>query len=81
MLNDLKNFLRVQNKCPFLIDFYGGYLEESQVKIFLEFMNNGNLKDFIAKHQRENKMIEEKIIKNITERVLHGLSYMHQINH
>ena len=40
----MKNYLSKENECPFILDFYGGFLEQSYVKNFLEFMDGGNLR-------------------------------------
>ena len=58
LLNDLKSLTSMSNldsqgvlsiPCDFLVNFYGGYLEEGSVKVVLEFMDKGTLREFIKK--------------------------------
>ena len=58
LTNDLKSLtqLSIPDKqgilnipCDFLVNFYGGFLDESTVKIVLEYMDKGSLRDVIKK--------------------------------
>jgi hypothetical protein len=47
MMNDLKTFLSEQYECENLINFYGAFFEEGLIKIILELMDLGSLRDLI----------------------------------
>ena len=81
MINDIKNYMLVPKRCPFLLNFYGGYFEKGNVKIFLEYMDMGNLKNMIKSYKKEKKKIPEKKIKKIIEQILHGLAFIHLVNY
>lgn len=58
LLNDLKSLSAMSTidkqgvlsiPCPFLVNFYGGYLEEGTVKVVLEYMDKGTLREAIKK--------------------------------
>lgn len=58
LINDLKSLTamsKVDSKgllfipCQFLVNFYGGFLDEGTVKVVLEFMDKGSLRDAIKK--------------------------------
>ena len=51
LVNDLRSLSN--NECPFLVNFYGAMFDEGQVKVVLELMDMGSLKD-IAKLARRN---------------------------
>ena len=52
MVNDIKNYILKNTTCPFLLKFYGGFFEEGSVKLFLEFMGEGDLKSYIKKKKQ-----------------------------
>ena len=52
--------------CPFLVNFYGGFLEEGTVKVVLEFMDKGTLRDAIKKKIK----IDEATLAMIAVQVL-----------
>lgn len=81
MINDIKNYMQVPKRCPFLLNFYGGYFEKGNVKLFLEYMDGGNLKTLIKSYKKKKKRIPEKKIKKITEQILHGLAFIHLVNY
>lgn len=45
MINDLRSLC--SNECPFLVKFYGAMFDEGTVKIALELMDMGSLKDIV----------------------------------
>jgi serine/threonine protein kinase len=67
-----KNDLKVlsDNKCPFLVKFFGAFFEKGNVKLVLEFMNLGSL-DGIIKRVKifPRPCIPEAIISKITQEV------------
>ncbi len=84
LLNDLKSLTAMSNAndqgiltipCDFLVNFYGGYLEEGNVKVVLEFMDKGSLKDLIKKRVR----VSEPMLCVIAAQILNGLAYLHTV--
>jgi serine/threonine protein kinase len=53
LMNDLRSLHK--NKCPFLIEFCGALYEEGIVKIALEYMDMGSMKDIIKGARKLNK--------------------------
>lgn len=81
LINDLKNYITSQGDCPFLLKFYGCYLEGGNVSLILEYMENGSLKNLIDSYKEQNKIISESLIKKIIEQTLHGLAFIHSVTH
>lgn len=81
LLNDLKNYIVSQGDCPFLLKFYGCFFEAGNVNIVLEYMEEGDLKSVIDDYKRKKIKIPEWLIKQIIEQTLHGLAFIHNINH
>jgi hypothetical protein len=52
-MNDLRSLHK--NKCLFLIEFCGALYEEGIVKIALEYMDMGSMKDIIKGARKLNK--------------------------
>lgn len=50
--------------------------EEKKLYIVFEYVET-NLLDFIIDHYKSNKMIDEKLIRNIINQILQGLYYLH----
>ena len=84
LLNDLKSLTAMSNldsngiltiPCDFLVNFYGGYLDEGNVKVVLEYMDKGSLKDVIKKKVRPT----ESVLCLIAVQILNGLSYLHTV--
>jgi serine/threonine protein kinase len=73
-----------ENKCPFLVHFYGGFFEEGAVKILLEYMNLGSLDrviQMIKKKKYPQPCIPEPILAKMTQQILQGLLYLHKVKH
>jgi hypothetical protein len=70
MVNDLRSLSK--NECPFLVKFYGALFEEGTVKVALEMMDMGSIKDIIKLAKlnpdwREGKLlVPEPVIAKIT---------------
>jgi serine/threonine protein kinase len=82
LYNDLESF--IQNGSPFIVKFYGAYLEEGQVKLGLECMDFGSLRKVIdlikINMVAHNKpAIPEIIIFKLTQQILGGLAYLHYV--
>jgi len=77
LMNDIKAL--EQSECPFLVRFYGTYFDEGHVKVALELMDGGSLRDLV-KHLK-SPVIPEAILSKVTQQVLNGLMYLHKIKH
>lgn len=65
--------------CPFLVDFWGAYLDENTVKVIIEYMDRGSLRDIITIIQKKNIKVPEEIIAMITLQILNGLAFLHSV--
>lgn len=77
LMNDIKAL--EQSECPFLVKFYGAYFDEGHVKVALELMDGGSLRDLVK--QLKVPIIPEAILSKITQQTLNGLMYLHKIKH
>jgi mitogen-activated protein kinase kinase 3 len=79
-VNDLRSLF--VNECPFLVKFYGAMFDEGTVKVALELMDMGSLKDIIklAKvdpaWKQGQPLLPEAVVSKITQQVLAGLAYL-----
>ncbi|KAH9495283.1 Mitogen-activated protein kinase kinase kinase 5 [Bulinus truncatus] len=60
-----------------IVQCYGTYFEESKVFIFMEYMSQGNLKDYIE--NRQSRMTENEV-RTFTKQILEGVEYLHSKN-
>lgn len=74
LINDLKSLTTMSKvddqgllyiPCDFLVNFYGGFLDEGTVKVVLEFMDKGSLRDAIKK----SCMPDEQVLAMIAYQV------------
>ena len=77
LMNDIKAL--ENSDCPFLVRFYGAYFDEGQVKVALELMDGGSLRDIVKR--LPNPIIPEAILSKVTQQVLNGIMYLHKIKH
>lgn len=77
LMNDIKALERSQ--CPFLVSFYGAYFDEGHVKVALELMDGGSLRDLVKR--LKVPVIPEPILSKVTQQILNGLMYLHKIKH
>lgn len=77
LMNDIKAM--EHSDCPFIVRFYGAYFEEGYVKVALEYMDGGSLRDCLARSGAS--AIPENILSKVTQQVLNGLMYLHKIKH
>ena len=61
----------------FIVKFHYSFLEKDSFNILMEFAGNSNLKQFIQNFKKKNKLIEEKIIKDIIIQICQGLIQIH----
>ena len=69
LMNDIKSL--ENSECPFLVKFYGAYFDEGQVKVALELMDGGSLRDLVKR--LPNPIIPESILSKITQQILNGI--------
>jgi serine/threonine protein kinase len=78
LVNDLKSLYK--NQCPFLVEFFGAYYEEGNVKIALELMDLGSLGGIVKLTNKQVKTIpkiSESVIASIAQQILNGLAFIH----
>lgn len=88
LLNDLKVFLKGKFVSPYLVSFFGAYFDEGTVKIAIELMDMGSLRDIINANKVITPLIPEAIVAKITGQVtldlikiLKGLDFLHTTVH
>ena len=69
MINDLKICLGNEYKSDNLIDFYGAFYHEGMIKIILEMMDLGSLRDLIniLKEQKHLYPLDERFLRYFTK--------------
>lgn len=68
-MNDLKIFLNKDFQCENLIKFNGAYYDQDTVKIVLELMDLGSLRDILKFLLQKNTFMEEQILARLTYQV------------
>ncbi|GAB2217052.1 hypothetical protein Droror1_Dr00000210 [Drosera rotundifolia] len=65
--------------CQGLVEFYGAFYtaDSGQISIALEYMDGGSLADILKFH----KQIPEPVLSSMVRKLLHGLSYLHGVQH
>ena len=94
LLNDLKllvfNPSKTGNICDNLVQLYGAYFEEGNIKLILELMDVGSFRDILnmRKDLMGSSRIEERIIALVLKQVgpadyqmLVGLKFLHVSKH
>ena len=70
LINDLRSLQK--NSCPFLVEFCGALYEEGAVKVALEYMDMGSLKNIVKlakknpEWQKGEPLIPEAVMSKIT---------------
>jgi hypothetical protein len=72
LLNDLRTFL-TGSMSQFVVDFYGCYYHAGVVKLVLEYMNLGSLKNITDLVTKKKVHIDEKHLAEMIRRVNHIL--------
>ncbi|KAG0942171.1 hypothetical protein G6F30_005863 [Rhizopus arrhizus] len=62
---------------PYIVAFYGAFLEETTVSICMEYCEGGSLEDIYKKANQLQGVIGETILANVAEAVCRGLIYLH----
>ena len=66
--------------CPHIIKFYRSFVEGLRYYILMEYINNGDIKGYIAAYQNMKKQIPEKELWEIFFQCMLGLVYIHNKN-
>ncbi|CAO3665239.1 unnamed protein product [Rhizopus microsporus] len=62
---------------PYIVAFYGAFLEETTVSICMEYCEGGSLEDIYKRANELQGVIGETILANVAEAVCRGLIYLH----
>lgn len=87
LLNDLKmlalNPSSSETICENLVQLYGAYFEEGNIRLILELMDVGSFRDILQmrKDILGSSKTEERIIALILQQVLNGLKFLHVKKH
>ena len=65
---------------PHIIKFYGNFIEEQRYYILMEYINNGDIKGYIAAYQNMKKQIPEEELWELIFQCMQGLVYIHNQN-
>lgn len=69
---------RLCRDCEHLVYVYEISREkDSKLYFICELMQDGDLKDFLAEHQRQDKLVEPAMVRSILQEVLYGLQHIH----
>ncbi|KAJ3015904.1 MAP kinase kinase (MEK) [Thoreauomyces humboldtii] len=70
--------IQIMHQCisPYIVSFYGAYLNEGDISICMEFMNLGSLDNIYKKVGP----IPEDVIGKVTHAVLAGLVYLYRVH-
>eukprot|EP00164_Ancoracysta_twista_P003633 GFYU01004868.1.p1 GENE.GFYU01004868.1~~GFYU01004868.1.p1 ORF type:complete len:333 (-),score=102.63 GFYU01004868.1:156-1154(-) len=71
LLNELN--LACVTKCPFTVEFFGGWYQEGQCFLAMELCDAGTLADCL---KRKGK-IDEGVLALLTFQMMHGLNHLH----
>ena len=65
---------------PHIIKFYGNFNDGDRYYIIMEFINNGDIKGYIAAYQNMKKQIPEEELWELFFQCISGLTYIHNNN-
>lgn len=69
LMNDLKLYLNKEFKCENLVDFFGAFYYQDTIKIILELMDLGSLREILKillKTKTQPPFVEEVYLARIT---------------
>ena len=75
---ELQAILQLCHDCEHLVRVFE-ILRERDCRLYFvcEFMADGDLKDFLAKYQRQGKPVEQEVVRSIVHQILLGLHHIH----
>ena len=77
-LNEIKIIKSLDS--PHIIKYYNNFQVDKKMYILMEYINNGDMKGYIAAHQNMGKPIPEEELWEIFYQCMSGLSCIHQNN-
>lgn len=77
ILNEVKSFVKAEG-CPYLVQFFGGFILEGKVHIGLELMNLGSLEQLKHRVEEASLKIPAALLACITRQMVYGLNYLHE---
>ena len=79
-INDIKKEAIILSKfnCKNIVKYYDSYLDKDKFYILMEYCD-GNLRDFINEHIKNNELIEEDILSNIIKQICLGIKEKYMI--
>ena len=84
LVNEL-NSLEESMLCDNLVQCYGAYYDDGRVRLVLEYMDWGSLRNFMDKikqnYPEQIPLLPEHIIGNIAYQIYWGLKYLHKERH
>ncbi|KAF9987668.1 Protein kinase C signaling pathway involved MAPKK protein [Modicella reniformis] len=79
----LQRELRTLDQChsPWIVTFYGAYMEDDELAICMEYCEGGSMEAVYRRVAEKGQTISENILGKIGEAVLNGLVYLHKMHH
>jgi len=79
VLKQIVTELRILHECrsPYIVGYFGAYQCDSEINIFMEYMDGGSLDLILRKAGR----IQEPYTRKITDAVIRGLTYLREKHH
>ncbi|XP_024399198.1 mitogen-activated protein kinase kinase 1b isoform X1 [Physcomitrium patens] len=77
IVQELKINQLTLHQCPYIVKCYHSFYHNGIISIVLEYMDRGSLADII----KQTKQIPEPYLAVISNQVLKGLNYLHQVRH
>ena len=75
-LNEIEVIKKLDN--PHIIKYYNSFQIEQKIYILMEYMNNGDIKGYIAAHQNMGKPIPEEELWDLFYQCMSGLICIHK---
>ena len=75
-LNEIEIIKKLDN--PHIIKYYNSFMIEQKFYILMEYMNNGDIKGYIAAHQNMGKPIPEEELWDLFYQCMSGLICIHK---
>ena len=78
-IKNFQNETKILSKfnCDNIVKYYASSKDENSIYILMEFCGGENLRNFINRHMKDNKLIEENILKNIISQICIGIKEIH----
>ncbi|KAI8363628.1 Mek-1 kinase in complex with Ucb1353770 and Amppnp [Mortierella sp. GBAus27b] len=75
--------LRTLDQChsPWIVTFYGAYMDGDELAICMEYCEGGSMESVYKRVSEKGMIIPENVLGKISEAVLNGLVYLHKMHH